>query len=233
MQMASSDRRATIMTVGGEKGGTGKTTMAINLAVCRARAGGDVILIDTDTQGSASDWIEQRNQRGHKPTIASAQQFGTKLGATLEDLAKRYTDIIIDAGGRDSPEMRAAMTMTHKMLVPVQASTFDLWTLERIDTLAGFVEPFNPDLKVLVMLSRGATNPSVKDAEKARSFISEYERFTAITVEVHDRVAYQRTARDGAGVVEADDEKAKAEIIGVYEQVYGVKYVEVSNVDQA
>ncbi len=94
-----------IILVGGEKGGTGKTTIATNLAVMRAAAGRDVVLIDTDPQGSASGWCYTRDEAGLAPRIASVQKFGKGLARELEDLSMRYQDIIVDAGGRDSVKL--------------------------------------------------------------------------------------------------------------------------------
>ena len=176
--------------------------------------------------------IKERDENEKVQNIPSVQASGN-IRQILIDLSKRYQDIIIDAGGRDSPEMRAAMTMTDTLLVPLQASSFDLWTLNRIDELTMQVEPLNPNIQVMVMLSRGSTNPSVKDSELARAFFSEYERLVPLSVEVHDRVVYRRAARDGAGVVEMDDDKAKAEILSVYAEVYGEEFKEVSYVHEA
>ena len=92
-----------IVLIGGEKGGTGKTTIATNLAAKRALAGRDVLLIDTDPQGSANYWAQSRDESEPKPRrVACVQKFGKGLQAEVQDLAKRYEDILIDAGGRDS-----------------------------------------------------------------------------------------------------------------------------------
>lgn len=214
---------AHILTVGGQKGGTGKTTMAINLAVCRARQGRDVILIDTDTQGSASDWISFRNQHQREPRIHSVQKFGDDLLATVQDLADRYTDIIVDAAGRDSPELRSAMTVSNTVLIPLQASSFDLWTVGKLNELTRMVKPINPrpDFSVRLMLNRSANNPSSKDSDQATEFFGEFELLSRVKTKIHDRVVYRRAAIIGAGVVELDDEKAANEMMSLYHELYG------------
>jgi len=95
-----------IILIGGEKGGTGKTTIATNLAAMRALAGRDVLLIDTDPQGSANYWAQSRDELEITPRVSCVQKFGKGLPAEVKDLAKRYQDIIIDAGGRDSVELQ-------------------------------------------------------------------------------------------------------------------------------
>ena len=67
-------------------------------------------------------------------------------------LATRYQDIIIDAGGRDSVELRAAMVVAHKAFVPIQASQFDIWTLGRMNDLVVTAQGFNPDLRAWVVI---------------------------------------------------------------------------------
>ena len=65
-----------ILLIGGEKGGTGKTTVATNLAALRAAAGHDVLLVDTDRQGSAAAWCQLRAEHPQLPQVACVQLFG-------------------------------------------------------------------------------------------------------------------------------------------------------------
>ena len=121
-----------IILIGGEKGGTGKTTVATNLAAIRANKDHDILLVDTDKQGSASSWSDIRDLNKNDVRVPNIQKFGVNLTQDIQDLRSRYEDIIIDAGGRDSVELRAAMTIADKMFIPVQASQFDpqLWQVE-------------------------------------------------------------------------------------------------------
>ena len=73
-----------IVLIGGEKGGTGKTTIATNLAAMRALAGRDVLLIDTDPQGSANYWAQSRDEEGITPRVACIQKFGKQVLAMIE-----------------------------------------------------------------------------------------------------------------------------------------------------
>ena len=99
-----------ILLLGGEKGGTGKSTIATNLAAWLAVHGGDVILVDTDVQRTAANWVDRRNLLNGVPALLNgvpAVQCAERRGNvfhTLRDLAKRYEQVIVDAGGRDSEE---------------------------------------------------------------------------------------------------------------------------------
>jgi chromosome partitioning protein len=157
-----------IVLIGGEKGGTGKTTLAIHLAALRAAAGNDILLVDTDRQGSASAWCAVRDEEGRAPRVACVQKFGKGLGAEVRAMAEKYRDVVIDAGGRDSVELRAAMTVADALFIPIQASQFDVWTLDAMNLLVEQAGTINERLRAFAVLNRASPNPSVKEAEDAR-----------------------------------------------------------------
>lgn len=219
---ATERRKARIIVVGGEKGGTGKTTTAVNLAVCLARHGSDVLLVDTDLQGSASQWVAFRDQAHCEPRVPAVSKMGSSLPQDLLGLAERYDDIIVDAGGRDTTELRSAMVVADLMISPLQASSFDIWTLESLNKLYKQAKAINQNLEIMVLINRGSTNRGSQDSQQAREMISkEMPDFRIADAEVHERVAYRRSAADGLSVIEQnDDEKAKAEIEALFKEVY-------------
>ena len=211
-----------IVLIGGEKGGTGKTTLTTNLAAKRALAGRDVLLIDTDQQGSANYWAQSRDEAGTKPRVACVQKFGKGLQAEVQDLATRYQDIIIDAGGRDSVELRAALVVADRAYIPIQPSQFDIWTLDRMDELVSTAKGFNPDLRAWVVVSRVSTNPSVHESQEAQEILSDFANLKLSKSVIRDRIAYRKAARDGLCVDELrpKDMKASEEIEALYAEVF-------------
>ena len=212
-----------IVLVGGEKGGTGKTTIATNLAAKRALAGRDVLLVDTDQQGSANYWAQSREGPEAKPVrVACVQKSGKGLQAEVRDLAKRYEDIVIDAGGRDSVELRAALVVADKAYIPIQPSQFDIWTLDRMDELVRSAQGFNPGLRALVVISRVSTNPSVSESKDTQEILADFAHLALSGVVVRDRIAYRKAARDGFCVDELKpkDPKASEEIEALYAEVF-------------
>jgi chromosome partitioning protein len=211
-----------IILIGGEKGGTGKTTLAVNLAALRALQGRDVLLIDTDIQASASYWAQIRDEAAVTPRVACIQKFGKGLQAEVRDLATRYQDLIIDAGGRDSVELRSALVVAERAFVPIQPSQFDIWTLGRMDDLVKTAQGFNPDLQATVVISRASTNPSVSEVAEARGLLADFAHLNLTPAVIRDRIAYRKAARDGLSVAEQKptDSKAGEEMQALFREVF-------------
>lgn len=211
-----------IVVIGGEKGGTGKTTIATNIAALRAKNQFDTLLVDTDPQASASSWSYIRDTNKVKPRIACIQKFGEGLTDELFDLSGRYQSIIVDAGGRDSVELRAAMVTAEILVLPVQASQFDLWTLSRLEKIYKQIRIVNKNLKIYILLSRAPTNPSMTDIEDAKVLVKDFNDFTMAQTIISDRAVYRRAAAEGLSVVEYEpkNEKAIEEISSLYNEIY-------------
>lgn len=211
-----------IMLLGGEKGGTGKTSLAVNITVLFGMAGRDVLLIDTDRQGSANFWANIRDESGALPRIPCVQSFGKGLAKNILDLAQRYEDVIIDAGGRDSMELRYSLGVADKIIIPIQPTQFDLMTLGQMAKLVEQAQTLNPTLTAYVVLNRCSTNPTVTDAQEAAEVISEIPNLNLLKTMLRERVSYQRSVREGLGVVEAapPDNKAVAEVTSLFQEIY-------------
>ena len=181
-----------------------------------------MLLVDTDPQGSASYWASSRDEDGVKPRVACIQKFGKGLQGEVQDLAGRYEDIVIDAGGRDSVELRAAMVVAQKAFVPIQASQFDIWTLGRMNDLVVTAQGFNADLRAWVVISRGSTNPLVAEIAEAREILEDFEHLALAENVIRDRIAYRKAARDGFSVTEMQpaDPKASAEMNALYAEIF-------------
>ena len=212
-----------IILIGGEKGGTGKTTIATNLAAMRALEGRDVLLIDTDPQGSANYWAQSRDDENKTPRVACIQKFGKGLPKEVQDLATRYEDIIIDAGGRDSVELRSSLVVVEKAFIPIQPSQFDIWTLNQMDELVETAKSFNPDLEAKVIISRASTNPSVHESDETGKLLNDFPNLGLVSVSIRDRIAYRKAAKDGLAVIELKpkDPKAIKEMEVLYKEVFG------------
>ena len=211
-----------IILCGGTKGGVGKTTLATNLAAMR-RHDADVLLLDADKQGTASLWATIRDDAGVNPRVPCVQKQGAKLHLEVKALAEKFQDVVIDAGGRDNVELRAAMIVADIFVTPVLPSSYDFWSLTDVNRLVTDARIINPDLRVIVVVNRGSTNPSVSEVDEVRQLVSEFEGMALAETVLRDRIAYRKAASEGLGVEEMAkaDAKAVAEVKGLFEEVFG------------
>lgn len=211
-----------IILIGGEKGGPGKTTIATNLAAIRTQETGDLLLIDTDKQPTASYWCSLREDNNIMPRVASIQKYEKSVRTETLALKERYQDIILDAGGRDSPELRSALLVADKAVFPLRPSQFDLWTLGRINTLVETASGFNETLKAYVVINQVSPNPAVKEVEEAKEMIGEFSTLRLLKTHLCERIVYRRAAIQGMAVTEykPEDNKAAEEIINLYKEIF-------------
>src|SRR3546814_10457393 len=156
-----------ILAVGNTKGGVGKTTLAVNLAVARALAGRDLLLVDGDEQGTALSFTELRAGRPGQAGYTAVALTGVALRSQVRQLAAKYGDIIIDVGGRDTGSLRAALTVAYTVLVPVQPRSFDVWALDQVAALVAEAREINEGLRAVAVLygadAQGADNETASE----------------------------------------------------------------------
>ncbi len=213
-----------VVLFGGEKGGTGKTTLATNMAAMLAQTGKDVLLLDTDRQGTSSFWATVREDSEIEPRIACVQKFGKGLASQVLDLADRYDEIVIDAGGRDSMELRYSLGVCDRAYIPVQPYQFDIWTIQQMDELVEMAQGLNDTLQAFIVLNRVSTNPAVREDQETRDFFKEedFQHLTLVDSVLRDRIAMRKSARDGLSVLEwKQDKKAADEMNQLFKEVYG------------
>jgi chromosome partitioning protein len=200
-----------IILVGSQKGGAGKSTVAINLAAEFARQGKDVCLVDADVQRSAARWHQDREEAGVQPSLAAVEKLGN-LRDTLLDLDGRFDLVVVDVAGKDSKEMRTGMTAAHQMVVTVRPSQLDLDTLPHMSELIEQALDFNPDLRVRGLLTQAPTNPNGTERADAGEYLADYPLLKPLETVIYERKAYRDVIGEGKGVVEWNNPKARSEI---------------------
>lgn len=201
-----------ILLFGGEKGGTGKTTMALNLAIWRIAQGRDVLLIDADVQGTSSKWLSIRSQEAVEPAVTCVALYGNTLAEQVRKLAPRYQDVIIDSGGADAPELRSAMLVADALVTPISPSQFDLFTMGKMNELVYQSRTYNPGMRaeILVNLAPATTD----EAGEMREMCAELTNYRLLATTIGVRKAYRTMAKTGRALHEMKpcDKKAAAEI---------------------
>lgn len=200
-----------IILIGSQKGGPGKTTVAINLAVEFARQGKDVCLVDADSQRSAARWHADREEQGHQPAIACVEKLGS-IHQTLLDLNGRYDVVVVDVAGKDSKELRTGMTAADQLVVVVRPSQLDLDTLAHMSSVVEQALDFNPELTVRGLITQAPSNPAISERTDAGEYLADFPGIRALETVIHERKAYRDVVGEGLGVVEWNNPKARAEI---------------------
>lgn len=215
---------AHITVIGGTKGGSGKSTVSVNLAILFARAGRDVLLIDADDQQTSKIFTDLRNETkegGAGYTCIALN--GAAVRTETRRLADKYQEIIIDCGGRDTASQRAALTVGNTFLVPFQPRSFDVWTIENVSGLVEEIRAVNPDLDALAFINRADARGT--DNEDAANFLGESPALTFINTPFGSRKAYANAAAAGLSVVEMKpaDKKAVEEVLTLYKRLISAR----------
>ena len=206
-----------ITVIGNIKGGVGKTTVAVNLAMLSSINGNTVLLIDADEQESASDFTAIRNEvTDGKAGYTCVSLRGKAVRTETLELSKRYDNTFIDVGGRNTDSIRAALTIAETLLVPFLPTSLDLWGLEHINQLLEESLIYNPHLTAYCFLNRADAvgNDNSESADIAKNI----SNLNYIDVSLGNRKAFRNAITEGVCVVEykPKDDKAITEMQELY-----------------
>lgn len=193
-----------------QKGGTGKTTLAISLATEAIADGLTVAIIDLDPQVSACEWSDIRQQE--TPIVIDAQP------ARIDTVVTRARDmgvdlLLIDTAGRTEQAALAGARVADLVLVPLQPSVIDLKTIRATTDLINLAG----DKQSAAVLTRVKPfgNRHIETAQWL-----EQQDIPVCPTTIGDRITFQDAYAQGAGAIEIDPHsKATREIAGVYKYV--------------
>lgn len=191
-----------------QKGGAGKTTLAIHLAAAAQEVGLVSLIIDTDPQATASQWASWRDNRPPEVIDSPPPRLAAKVAAGREQGAQF---VVIDTPPHADSAARAAVEIADLVLIPCRPSAFDL---SAIQTTAKLVQLLRKP--AFVVFTAGAPNAPRVYAE-AGDLVASFGT-PACPIILADRAAYRHASADGNTVIEIEPEgRAASEVRALYE----------------
>lgn len=210
-----------IFVLSGIKGGSGRSTISEHLTVWLAKQGADVLLVDADEQGTASDftaWREHSLEGNVGYTLV--QLIGANLRKQVETMKAKYDHIVIDTGGRDTTSQRAALITADVALIPIQPRSHDVWTLSKLTEMLGEIQATRIEPLIVHSFLNRADITSADNRETSEALASMPE-LGFVPHAIKNRKAYPNAGAKGLAVSEMEitDKKAVAEIDELFNHV--------------
>lgn len=205
-----------ITVVGNLKGGSGKSTVAFNLAVWLAVHGERVNAYDLDPQRTLSDVAEVRSEEGFTP-LFSIHSGGADFVSSFKGKAG---EVIVDVGTSDMEALRAAIKAADRIVIPVPPSQADIWSTQRF---LGIVNDVGSRKKqdICVFVNRADTHHAITESDETEEALSGLDGIRLISQRLHQRTAYRRSFSEGLGVFElSPSSKASREFISFAQIIY-------------
>ena len=208
----------TVLSYAGQKGGAGKSTLAIATAAEFHRRGHRTLLIDADKQGTSATWGSVAAEVDEKDySYPDVIMMRSNLHKQLSSVAQGYDVVIVDCPGRDDDQQRGALAVSDLVLVPVTPDTSDVWALAGTTELVAQAKTFRPELQAYLVLNR--LRSSTSEAESARETLSQAD-LPILNTEIGLRVAFGRFPDTGLGLVDFQpDGKAALELRHLVDEI--------------
>jgi chromosome partitioning protein len=212
-----------VITIGAEKGGVAKTRLATHIAALAAAEEIDVVLLDTDKQGSATSWSRIRNEEGMLPSIP-VLTLPTSPARELANLAAKFTLVVVDIGAQNYRTMLECALLSDIVLVPCGADQQEVEsTLKVFETLKEMGPRHERgEIPAHVVLTRVSPLPASKATAELREYFAG-EGISVFKSSIAHRASWLATGKSGRAVHELKgkdrSQKAIDEMQMVYEEI--------------
>ncbi len=210
-----------IIAIINEKGGTGKSTLATNIATAMHRQGKRVVLVDADPQGTARDWRAASPQEADLPAVIAIDR-AQNLAKALQSLAADI--VVIDAPAKAESMSAAIIKAAHVALVVIQPSAADVWASAAAVRLIQAKRDIGGEIEAAFLVNRasGITTISKTIIDGAWN---EYEGIEQLTTTIGNRVVFANAMAAGLSVLDMSDATAKAEISNVIKELESAQWL--------
>jgi chromosome partitioning protein len=193
-----------ITVIGSLKGGSGKSTITFNLAIWLAMAERNVAVIDADPQATLTDVLEVRREEGYQPTV---EQLDSAQMGDRRNLLAEHEDVLIDVGTASMDNLRLAIAIADRLLVPVPPSQADIWSTQRflrfVDSISAS-QPAERKPDILGFINRADTHRSVRESDEAAAALVSLPGIRYLKPRLAQRTAYRRSFSEGLAVFEQE-----------------------------
>lgn len=228
-----------VISIVNEKGGSGKTTLSVNLASHLASDGDNVLLIDADPQKSTEVFSNMRSQNNISPLFSNVSKTGLALGDEIKRMNNHFDSIVVDTGGRDSKEMRKAMLCSDVILIPTIASQYDVSVLDHMLDIYSEVKTLNENLLAIILVNRVSPNPFlIKELQNLKAYIDETKKEKELDAVVllesviYERQAYKKAVVEGKSIKEycQSNDKALIDFENFYNEFLNISKQYLNNI---
>lgn len=205
-----------ITVIGNLKGGAGKSTVSFNLGVWLAMTGRTVVAYDLDPQMTLHDVMSIRAEEGYEPL------FPVYLPDMQLDqrLLSHNEEVMVDVGSANIEGMKTALSLAHRVLIPVPPSQADIWSTQRFLRIIQEVRTDHMP-EMIAFINRADTHHAVRESDEAAAALATIPEISVLDCRLSQRTSFRRSFSEGLAVYELEPRgKAAAETLALLNELY-------------